>query len=465
MDILRQAMGRAKPGLLPRLEEKKESGCFNMGLWQRAYLYVRRKKRKSVLLFLTVFLLSAFSVTGLLLRSMADLAVVRTRESLKGAFRIAPDMQNRENIIVSEADGGTNIRYIGEPLNEKVAEAVQSTERVSDYNCVIKGNAMLREEISLIDYNGKYLEDPVAMHLISVEAHRCTLYAGDFQKQRLRLVKGEPIGADDSYAAVISEKLALQNHLEIGDEIRLSPCIGHAGQEIRVTVKGLFAVDEKQRDADAAAPGYLLENRIFIDIAGAGLLTAAAGADYMEFFVDDPAEVEKIMEEIRGMGDIPWEDFALIPEIDEYEKIVNPLTNTMVLLDTLLTVTAAMSVAVLALIQMLFQKSRGHETGILLSVGISGAEIILQHFTEMMIVAFGSFILSLGLCFSFWSGISRMIYQMAAFRVDLNLSIGLILRTTVMIFGCGSAVLFLAGLLSDLWLMRLGPKKIFAKLS
>ena len=78
-----------------------------MRLWQRAYLYVRRRKSKSLFYFLIIFLLSSFSVIGILLRGMADLAVRQTRESLNGAFRIAPDMQNRENVVVSESDGET----------------------------------------------------------------------------------------------------------------------------------------------------------------------------------------------------------------------------------------------------------------------------------------------------------------------------------------------------------------------
>ena len=79
-----------------------------MQLWERAYLYVRRKKRKSLLLFLTIFVLSVFGTAGLLLRSITDLSIVQTRQSRRGSFRIAPDMQNRDNVAVSELDGQTH---------------------------------------------------------------------------------------------------------------------------------------------------------------------------------------------------------------------------------------------------------------------------------------------------------------------------------------------------------------------
>jgi len=139
-----------------------------MQLWERAYLYVRRKKGKSLLLFITILLLSSLSMVGLLLRNITDLAIIQTRQSLSGAFRIALDMQNRENIKVSEVNGQTNISYIGEPLNEKIVETIQTRQNIDVYNAIIKENVLLQGEISLVDFNGKYQDDPVAMHLISV---------------------------------------------------------------------------------------------------------------------------------------------------------------------------------------------------------------------------------------------------------------------------------------------------------
>lgn len=211
-----------------------------MGLWKRAGLIVRRKKGKTLLLFFVIMLLSSFGVWGMLLRSSADLAMVQTRQSLKGAFRITPDMQNRENVEVDQREGQTSIRYTGEPLNERVAEAVASARDIEGCNMVIRQDAMIQEDISLVDFNGNYRDNPEAMRLVSVEAHTEGRYAEDFQKGRLRLTDGELAASGDEFAAVISEKLAAQNGLEIGDEIRLSPQEGAAGQEVSVTVRGCF---------------------------------------------------------------------------------------------------------------------------------------------------------------------------------------------------------------------------------
>ncbi len=436
-----------------------------MKQWERAYLYVRRKKRKSLLLLLTIFLLSSFGVTGLLLRSMTDLAVAQTRQSLRGAFRIALDMQNRENIRVSEADGQTSIHYIGEPLNEKVTAAIQGSLNIDTYNAVIKENVLLRGELTLIDFNGNYHDDPVAKQLISVEGDTDSTRAKDFQKERLRLIAGEAIVASDRYAAVIGKELALQNHLRIGDQIQIAPCEGHAGREVSVTIKGLFEVAVNQQNMDVAAPVHLLENRIFMDITSVRILTDATGADYIDYFVNDPAQVPTIIEEIQKIQDINWRNFVITEDIDEYKKIAYPLGNISVLMDTVLAVIVWMSIVILSLIQSLFHKDRVYETGIMLSIGLTKAEIVLQRLIEIIMIALPSFLLSSALCFFIWNGISNIVDNMTTFTSNISFDMLLFLQTILATFACGITVLFLSVLLSNLWLMRLQPKKIFSKLS
>ena len=79
-------------------------------------------------------------------------------------------MQNRENVMITEADGQTNVTYIGAPLDEALIQAVQAGEEINAYNAVLKGEAILQEDLRLIDDNGIYQDDPVAAHLVSVEA-------------------------------------------------------------------------------------------------------------------------------------------------------------------------------------------------------------------------------------------------------------------------------------------------------
>lgn len=436
-----------------------------MGIWERAFLYVRRKKRNSFLLFCFICLLSSLAMVGLVLRNMTDLAIVQAGKSLGGSFRIAPDMNNSGNVQVSQWNGQTSIRYIGEPLNEEVVKMVRNTQRIGAYNAVIKENVLFQGEIRLVDFNGKYQDDPLAMRLISVEADTNSECSADFEGKRLRLTDGEPITEGDRDAAVISKELAMRNHWRIGDEIQLSPCEGSTGQEVSVRIKGLFTVEEKQQNTDIAAPVNLLENRVFIDITSGRLLTDAAGADYIDFFVEDPEQVVPIIDEIRKNEEINWECFLVTADIREYEKIVNPLVNISILSNFLLAITAAMSIVVLSLVQALIHKGRKHEIGIMLSIGISKAEILLQHLIEMTAIAWGSFLLSFLFCFFGWCSIYRNVWYMELFGANGKLPMVPAVQTMASVWGYGTIVLFLSVLLSSVCLMRFEPKKILSKLS
>ena len=288
-----------------------------MQIWQRAYLYVRRKTGRSILLLLVMLLLFSFVMVGLLLYRATDLAIQQTRQTLGGSFRIAPDMQNRENVMITEADGQTNVAYIGAPLDEALIQAVQTGAEINAYNAVLKGEALLREDLRLIDHNGIYQDDPIAAHLVSVEADTSLLLSPAFQTERVKLIGGGPSGES---GAIISEALAKENGLNIGDEIQLSPREGHAGQPVTMNISGLFTVEADQQNTDIAAPVHLLENKIFLDMASGKALTGAAGADYVDLFINDPAQVHQIIEKVKTIDGIDWSCFALTASVEEYEK-------------------------------------------------------------------------------------------------------------------------------------------------
>lgn len=432
-----------------------------MRIWQRAYLYVRRKAGKSILLLLVMLLLFSFVMAGMLLHHGTDLAIQQVRQDLGGSFRIAPDMQSRENVMITEADGQTSVTYIGTPIDEALIQTVWAGDGINAYNAVLRGDAFLQEDLNLIDYNGIYQNDPVAARLVSVEADTDPLLSAAFQKERVKLTGGELSGES---GAIISEALAKENNLRVGDEIQLLPREGHEGTAIAVKVRGLFTVEAAQQNTDVAAPIHLLENKIFIDLASGRALMGAAGADYVDFYINDPVQVYQIIDEIKAIEGIDWKCFAVTASVEEYEKAAGPLLSMRELADTLLKIMAAVSIVVLALIQTLFNKSRQHEMGIMLSVGISKAEILFQRFIEMAMIAVAALVLSACGILLIWPLMGKGIYK------DMSSIMGALdaisaIFVLVVTAGCGTLVLSLSIILSSLGAMRLNPKEILSKLS
>ena len=99
----------------------------------------------------------------------------------------------------------------------------------------------------------------------------------------------------------------------MGDEIQLSPREGHEGTAVTVKIRGLFTVEAVQQNTDVAAPVHLLENKIFVDMGSGKTLMGAVGADYVDFFISDPAQVYQIVDEIKAIEGIDWKCFAVLP--------------------------------------------------------------------------------------------------------------------------------------------------------
>ncbi len=436
-----------------------------MPIWRRAWLYIRRKKGKSMLLLLVMLLLFSLVMVGILLYHTTDAAIRQVRQNIGGGFRIAPDMQNRDNIAVDTVDGQTSMTYIGEPLDWKLIQAILDVQEILEYNVVIRGEALLQENLSLIDYNGRYQEDMTVSRLVSVEADTNPLRSNLFQTGQVRLTDGNTTGISGEIGAIISEALAQKNNLQVGDEIRIFPCDDESGTSVQVKISGFFAVEAGQQNKDNAAPVYLLENRIFLNPNSGMELLGAAGADYVDFFVNDPAQVYEMMEDIGKISHMERGCFTVTARIGEYEKAAGPLLTVRKLAGTLLTIMGVVSMVVLSLIQALFHKSRQHEMGIMLSVGISKKEILLQHFVETALLAATALVLAACISFTVWPYINSRIFNTDTAGVINRLEVASMAAVVSVTVVGGILGLLISVILSNLWVMRLSPRKILSRLS
>ena len=130
----------------------------------------------------------------------------------------------------------------------------------------------------------------------------------------------------------------------------------------------------------------------------------------VDFYVDDPGEMEKIASQIKAL-DLDWDSFTLTIDNSAYEAVASPLTAMQNLIVWLIVGCVAVSVGILVLILSMWIKQRRHETGILLSVGISKSRIILQYTVEVLMIAIVAFGLSFFTSSLISQGVSDLIFH------------------------------------------------------
>lgn len=123
----------------------------------------------------------------------------------------------------------------------------------------------------------------------------------------------------------------------------------------------------------------------------------APAYDYADFNVDDPAELESIIESVKQIKGVNWDVCNFIHHDVEYQNAKNSLESLGNMVEALIWAIVIISLLLLILILALWVRSRVHEAGILLSVGFSKANIYMQNICETMILAVIAFLLSAGI--------------------------------------------------------------------
>ena len=352
-----------------------------MGTTKRAFLYVTRKKGKSILLFFILLIMSTFVLTGLSTQKASQEAQKNLREALGGEFYVSVELSESNPYFrrVDDGEGALDL-YTELPVTRDMINAIMEIGGIEKYDAsaqtlvstnltIFPGNVPLKGEL-----NNKIYARTVAG----------TENNSFFQSGIMELTEGKHITGNESNAAVISRDMADQNSLRIGDSISLQ-----ADEEAEVRIIGIYEI-RKPDPAYASVVTYeKLENQIFIDTSALQDLFGDMPMGFYEvaFSVYDPAQLDSIMSEVKGLSAIDWRAFEVAADNQTYLDAAAPLQKLQALVSSIIWVIALVSAVILSLILTMWGRSRIHETGVFLSLGIGKMRIIGQYLAEVLMIA------------------------------------------------------------------------------
>lgn len=452
-----------------------------MNLWNRAFLYIRRKWAKSLLLFCIMLVIVMLALIGISIQRAAGTAELMLRKSLGGSFSFS----------VKKQDVKSENRTSG-LLDQKTIDKIMKHSGISGVNADQEGNAILKkgdsQDMRLIVTSELPKSEDYLNHMIKSRAETNPQYDLNFLTGALKISEGRNIQNGDFHAAVISKALAEINGLHIGDEIEL--CMnrelakdypGHASDSVKLKIVGLFDVAKETQNAGMQAPCDLPENLILMD-PGTSLdfyHFQDGGYDRVDFYADDPAQIDSIVDSIKKDPEIDSKDFYIDKNNGYYQDASKPLKNMRVLLNAMLLILLASGVAILCLILTMHMKSRVYETGVMLSLGIGKGKILMQHIVEYMVIAalafalaaFGSRFAAQKVCDTMLNvsnaksatqttvtSLQGTQFQMSRIEAEVGP------QDMALVFGAGAlAVLFSVGV-SSLTVLTLKPKDILTRM-
>lgn len=387
-----------------------------MNIWKRAIIYLTRKKRRSILLFLILFLMGTFVLTGLSIHNSAKLAAKEMRQSFGSGFNvyIKPELNRSDN-----ADGIP-------VFTVSQAEMIGKISGIAQYNIELLNFAQV-DDITLVpglyaDMVDEQLNDPDCGFGSSLEelrsSMRHTTILGNsdselyehFRTGAFSLVKGRHIRSGEQNKALISERVAQTNQLEIGDTItiRYTENMINGGDldkvlsgPIELEIVGIYAMNGYQPVSEYTSELDIVENWILADYETINQLSdfnyeGFETSPYIEkatYFVEDPAKLDSVIQEVKENSGLDEFYFDIVPDDTVYKSSIQPLNTMSKLTGGLIILLLCGSALVLSLLFTMWSRSRKREIGIYLSMGIGKCAIVEQLLVECLVIG----VLALGL--------------------------------------------------------------------
>ena len=377
-----------------------------MNTLKRAFLYTMRKKTKTLILFLVLVTISTFILTGLSIYKAADDSALSLRQSVGGSIRLELDKSNNKNWRYQQAAGGMLVEYVGTPITDRDIQKIMSIDGVKAYNGLGDGSVFAKDFSFISGFSFGAGSDYSRLPSVTDSE-----YFNFFTRKAFQLVEGRHIKEGDDHVVLISTAIAEKNALKLGDTITVQCCYDSGNYpDVSLTIIGIYAYEA---DNEFNTTSTDKRNRLIIDHKAMQEIMQRDVIQYdngVDFYVDDPREMERIASQIKAL-DLDWDSFTLTMDNSAYEAVASPLTAMQNLIVWLIVGCVAVSVGILILILSMWVKQRRHETGILLSVGISKSRIILQYTVEVLMIAIVAFGLSFFTSSLISQGVSDLIFH------------------------------------------------------
>ncbi len=391
-----------------------------MNILQLSLRCLCRKKVRSVLLFLIVFVAAVFIYAGYACQSASVQTQDAGRQSVGASFRLEANDANRSRRIEELAAkldqkvgkdqagslGGyfreqlsTGAWFTGtdnsfETLDRKDIEKIAETKGLCAYNITTANTVVNPVHFARIE--DKDRDQSSDLKGVSLRGNRDMAYDFDVQKGNIVVNEGRMTGKDDKDACVISRELAELNHFQVGDMLEFNDRREPDSSTVYAAeIVGIYDTIQKMEpimDGDS----FRSENIIFTDLS---FPEKAEGCENnplyqtASFWVENVDDYETVKKAVRKTN-IDWEKYDLLDHTGMSDTMTENFGDLKEMSVLLLCLVLASSVLILLFVFLYWIKTRICEIGILLSLGRKKEGIVLQMMLEGLLIGAVSFLLA-----------------------------------------------------------------------
>lgn len=403
-----------------------------MPFYQRAFLYLFRKRTKTALLFLILLLVNSMILGTVMILHAAQTTQISIEKKSK-AKAVCEITQDRDRISSQDIS------------------AVKQLPHITFLNRQAKSPAYLSDFLPITASDSQKPENSQ----IHLTAYDDLEKDGPFATQNYRLTDGTLIQPQLDSSAVIHETFATVNGISIGNQIHLE---NEHGKTITVTVCGLFLSGNEHQQNNTLDSLYRIENQIFIDIKSYTTLFNSDQFNQLIVYTDQPGQTEALAEELQEL----FGEKAEVTSSDVlYQQMKAPLEQIIRITKLMMAFTLLSGTVIVSLILCMWMRSRQREMAVLISLGESKGTIFLQTFLESVMI----FLLAaIGSCCLGTLSANVLQTILSASEPTLVMTPSLQMKEIATLFAAGSLVILTAVLLSLVPVLTTNPKDILSRM-
>ena len=403
-----------------------------MPFYQRSFLYLIRKRTKSILLLLIFLLVNSM--------------ILSTNMILHATERTEAAMQEKTKAkVVCDAADTANM------ITDKEAEKIENLANVTSVNRLGQQSAYLTD-LTPVTASDSTEQDNLKVSLQSFDDMETD---SPFEDQSYRFTDGELITPETQYGAVINAGFADANGLQIGDQISFET---ENGKTVTVKVIGEYLAGNESRQDKSTLAVYRVENQIYID-----------NTAYLELFGDGFYKVSAYTGQPDLLGSLAGEvqdilqDKAEVTTSDAlYQQMKAPLTQITRVVELMRMLTFITGTVIVSLLLCMWMRSRQKEMAVFLSMGERKFNIFLQALLEAAVL----FLITMaGACtLGLLATKALQSILLTSVTTDISLDVSLQFADIALLLGLGSAVVVIAVLVSLVPVIRANPKDILSRM-
>ena len=375
-----------------------------MYIIKNAWINIKRHLGRNILIGLIVLVVALNSTIALSINTSGNKLIesYKDKNELAVSFRLDMSKLRDESntytkLTVSDIENYADSDYVssyyytlGTSLSSDDIEPIDMSEKFEPKD---NGDAPNGE----MPDRGQGKENIGSQGDYKITAYSDPSYIENFINGTSKITSGSMITKDDEENhIVISEELATQNDLEVGDEITFYlPSDSSITYTFEIT--GIFeTTDDSASDDFMNINALNAQNQIYTTVTAINNILEddnSSNSLNATIYLKNQDDLEAYTEEVKDKGLSDY--YTLSDNTDEITSALTPIKNISNFSMTFLIIILIVGAIILAVINILNIRDRKYEIGVLRAIGMSKTKLILSLLTELFIVTVIAFIIGI----------------------------------------------------------------------